>query len=252
MASTSNLSEEDSLLLARVKDAQRLCEKRHAPCFVGFLDERQRGLVQQAAPHAQLNTCFWGGYPQAERVFFGVFAGPVRTDAFPIVPVLFTYRPQAELSHRDFLGAFMAAGIRRETVGDILCTEGRTVALLDASVADFLCTGLDTVGREGVKITVPYTGSWDFAARTQEYTDTVPSLRLDAVLHVMLRDARTRAAERIRTGAVSVNHEPCLSASRLLSEGDTVSVRGSGRYVLRQVGSISKKGRIFITVAKFV
>lgn len=253
MASTSDPSQEDSLLLARVRDAVRLCQKRHAPSFVGFLDERQRGVVQvSAAAEAGVCTGFWGGYPQAERVFFGAFPGEIRTDAFPIVPVLFTYRAQTALSHRDFLGAFMAAGVCRDTVGDILCGQGRTVALLDAAVADFLCSCVDQVGREGVKITVPYTGGWDFAAQTQEYTDTVASLRLDAVLHVMLRDSRARAAQLIETGAVSVNHAPCLSVSRLLAEGDVISVRGSGRYALRQVGHLSKKGRIFITVAKFV
>ena len=37
-----------------------------------------------------------------------------------------------------------------------------------------------------------------------------------------------------------------------LKEGDILSIRGYGRFVLTQVGSLSKKGRIHLTIGKYV
>ena len=133
MACISDTDRENKLLVARAEDAVRLSELRHVPRFVGFLDERQQGLLRKRFgddPHIG----FFGGYPAAQRVFFGAFDGEPDPDAFPVVSLHFRYREQAALSHRDFLGTFMAGGIRRETVGDILCRPGSTVVLVDAEV----------------------------------------------------------------------------------------------------------------------
>ena len=43
MASISNAS--DTVLKSRIEDTVRLCEKRGAPCFLGFLDEREQALT---------------------------------------------------------------------------------------------------------------------------------------------------------------------------------------------------------------
>ena len=46
MAFTSDLSEEDALLRARIDDACQLCEWRSCPRFVGFLDEHRQAVAR--------------------------------------------------------------------------------------------------------------------------------------------------------------------------------------------------------------
>lgn len=252
MASISDQAKEDKLLLARIEDALHLSQTRHCSKFVGFLDERQGEMMRNRFSHNPF-VLFYGGYPDAQRVFFGAFDAQPDTASFPIVSLCFEYRQQAHLTHRDFLGTFMSEGVRRETIGDILCKPGRAVALVDASVAPHLLSSVQRVGGEGVRVHSPFDGDWaDFAAQKSDYRDTVASLRLDAVLHVMLRHSRTQACDLIRAGLVSVNHVVCTCVSRILDQGDVVSVKGKGRFVLEQVGAESKKGRLFITVSKFV
>jgi RNA-binding protein YlmH len=60
--------------------------------------------------------------------------------------------------------------------------------------------------------------------------------------------SRAKAAELITAGRVSVNHQLCEQPAKELGEGSLLSVRGMGRAKLLEVGSVSKKGRIFIRI----
>ena len=60
---------------------------------------------------------------------------------------------QYSLTHRDFLGALMNLGLRREAIGDILVEEGRAVLFLWETVADLVLSELAKAGRVGLKLT---------------------------------------------------------------------------------------------------
>ena len=256
MASISKtISEEDALLKARVEDAVRLSDIRSCPRFVGFLDERQ-----QTVARAVLHQCgvsqyrFWGGYKEAERTLLGVFPSFLEPDpaAFPLVPVGFAYRKGVNLTHRDFLGTLLSQGVKREKVGDILCSDGLTVAYVDEDMASYLRDCIEKVGGEGVKIQCPFEGAPPVGREFKELRDTVASPRLDAVVKVMIGSSREEAARRIAAGLVSCNHAPVLSASAAVKEGDRISIRGEGRFLVEALGPPTRKGRLFLTVKKYV
>ena len=69
---------------------------------------------------------FDGGFDSAERIR-AVFVSPAwgECDRAGLIAALkAAYRPQDDLTHRDILGALMALGIERDTVGDIQTGEG--------------------------------------------------------------------------------------------------------------------------------
>lgn len=259
---TSAANGEDEYLLAAAQDAVRLCERRDAPRFLGFLDGRQRAAVLKLMESLHVkNAAFWGGYPDAERVYFGVFPDYMAWEgdpegipypAFPLTALGFRYRKEAKLTHRDFLGTLLSCGVKRETVGDILCGEGLAVAFVDAGVADFLTGQIEKVGGEGVVLLPDYKGELPGFGGFREIRDTVASPRLDAVVKVAAGLSREEAARRIEAGLVSVNHLPCLSVSAAVKEGDTLSLRGIGRFAVESIGPVSRKGRLFITVRKYL
>ena len=252
---------EDGLLRAAAEDALRLCDRRNAPRFLGFLDGRQRAVVQELVHtlHA-VNTAFWGGYPEAERVFFGAFPDYMdgapdaaeKREAFPLTALGFRFRKEARLTHRDFLGTLLACGVRREKVGDILCGEGLAVAFLDAGLAGFLAGQVEKVGGEGVTLLPDYDGELPGFGGFREIRDTVASPRLDAVVKVAAGVSREEAARRVEAGLVSVNHIPCLSVSAAVKEGDVLSLRGVGRFAVGELGPVSRKGRLFLTLRRYL
>lgn len=261
--SDRNADGEDSLLRTSVRDALRLCERRSQPRFLGFLDERQRVVAQEELRRGPaLPALFYGGHPDAERTFLGVFPAYAARkledggdsalwEQFPITALGFRCRAAAELTHRDFLGTLTACGIRRDKLGDILCGKGLSVVFADRAVARFLEGQVERVGGEGVTLLPDYAGELPLEHTVREIRDTVASPRLDAVLKTALGVSREEAARRIEAGGVSVNHRECLSVSAAVREGDLLSVRGAGRFRVAAVGPVSRKGRLFLTLVKY-
>ena len=132
------------LLNSRADDLVSLCDKTGVPKFMGFLRPEEASLVAASTAQTGLKHTFFGGYEDAERVFFGVFPDwcDINTALFPITALTITFREQDVLSHRNFLGTFMSLGITRESVGDILIEKGRAVAFFKTEVADYILSQL--------------------------------------------------------------------------------------------------------------
>ncbi len=253
MGFTSDLS--DDALRSRVEDTVRLCDKRNAPCFLGFLDLQEQAVVRQYL--ASLPTVRWGlfgGYEEAERCLLTVCPDYMQPEEapFPLCVVGFQYRPIKKLTHRDVLGTLLSAGIRRDKIGDILCGEGISVVFLREEIAAFVCEQIDRIGGEGVTVLPHYGGELPISRQYEERRETVASPRLDAIVKALLRTSREDAAQRIRTGAVSVDHRPTETVSQQLTAPCTVSVRGSGRFLIDQIGPETKKGRLTLIARKCV
>lgn len=245
---------EDALLKASVTDAIRLSEKRRTPRFTGFLDERQRAVAEAILRRQSVESyAFRGGYPDAERNVLGIFPAGQEPDnaAFPLTALGFRYRAQASLSHRDVLGTLLSCGVKRETIGDILCGEGLAVAFVDTRVVPYLSCQIETIGGEGVQLCLDYEGELPAARCFEIIRDTVASPRLDAVVKIAAGMSRETAARRIEAGQVLLNHAPCLSISATVKAGDVLSVRGTGRFVVDELGPPSRKGRLFVTIRKY-
>lgn len=70
----------------------------------------------------------------------------------------FSYRKEDKLTHRDFLGSFMAQGVERPVWGDILVGEGLSVAFLRQEMGEYFFQSIRKIGRVGVKTTLSLGG----------------------------------------------------------------------------------------------
>ena len=64
--------------------------------------------------------------------------------------------------------------------------------------------------------------------------------------------SREKASGLVAAGLVALNHEETLSPSREVKDGDRLSVRGKGRFLLDQVGPPTKKGRLKLSGRKYL
>ena len=251
MAFTSDSSEE--ILRARVEDVVRLCEKRDVPCYLGFLDLREQASVRRILTGMPaVSWRLYGGYDDAERCVLSVYPDyfdPEHLD-FPIRCIGFRYRGVRALSHRDFLGTLLATGIRRDKIGDILCSDGFSVVFLRDEIADFICEQIDRIGGEGVTLIPDYNGEIPCEHAYEFLRETIVSPRLDVIVKTLIHCSREKATEMIRSGFVSVDHTPTDNVSAVLTAPCTVSVRGFGRYLVDQIGPETKKGRLALHARK--
>ena len=248
------LAAEDKLLAGRITDSIRMCGEKYVTKFTFFLDEHQQMLCRKLlASECFENYLFFGGYEGAQRCILGLFPPYCEADpsAFPMKAVSFKYRKTDVLTHRDFLGCLMSLGIERNTVGDIIVSEGQAAAFIYDTVVPSVLL-IKKIGRVGVEASEGMNGITVPEQKYTSVTGTVASLRLDSVLSVALRLSREKTAALIRSGNVQVNYVVSLLTDTKTAQGDVFSVKGYGKFVLSEVGSVTKKDRIHITVNKYI
>lgn len=240
------------LLEAKLGDCIRLSQRR--PSFLGFLDESQCAACEDRLRRQKgLQWLLWGGYPEAERKVLGLFPDYLEPDPelFPIVPVTFTYRAGDKLSHRDFLGSFMALGVERDVTGDILVGEGKCVAFFRQEMAPYFLDNIRKIGRVGVKAAEGAQDPLPIHREFKEIAGVVASPRLDCLVALLCRTSREKAAGLITAGLVQRNHRESLSVSEHTEEGDVLSIRGQGKFQIDRLGPLTSKGRLSISCRKY-
>ena len=239
------------LLLRKLEDALR--QARHRPSFLGFLDESQAAQCREALSRRKGGGwLFWGGHEDAERVMLGFFPDYMDPDpaAFPIAAVTLTYRKEDALRHRDFLGSFMGLGVERSVVGDILVGEGRCVAFVKEEMGRYFADTITKIGRVGVKAVLGAEGPLPGGRSYQDVAGVVASARLDCLTALLTRTSREKAAGMIGLGLVQQNHRENLSPAARVAEGDVLSVRGHGRFIIDRLGPKTQKGRLSVRCRK--
>ncbi len=249
----SDISSEDKLFLSKIDDMVRLAEKR-GTVYSLFLNAHECACAENELKRLMCeNYCFYGGFDNAERNMLCIYREYFQphNDEFPLELMTFTFRQECRLSHRDFLGALMSLGIKRETVGDIVIDNGIAQIAVSKTVRELVSSEIRKIGSAGVKYDESFPGILKKPQNFKEISGTTASLRLDAVAGFALNVSRGKISGIIKGIGAEVNSSLKNDCSYILSEGDVFSVRGHGKYRLSQVSGMTKKGRIHITVLKY-
>ncbi len=252
------LTEDERYLFAHISDLCRISQRSGVPRFSAFLNERETAIAKDAARAENAIPVFYGGYDGAQRMvcgfFEGTFAEEFETEGqnrlFPIRAVSFSFRTRDVLSHRDFLGAIMSLGIKRETVGDIAVSEGFAAVFCLETEAE-LIRGITKIGNVGVcaedGLTRPIV-----IKEPKKIIASVSSMRLDCIVGACANISRDRSAALVKSGLVSADFSVCLETSRTLSENSVLSIRGYGKFKVSKIVGTSKKGRLRVEIEKYV
>ncbi|MBQ7542733.1 MAG: RNA-binding protein [Clostridia bacterium] len=229
---------------------------RIIPAFTAFLDVRQQSLLTAHFRYSpDTRPVFPGGYEDAERrvcAFLPEYLDEADFAGISAIRVQTAAALPKPLTHRDYLGALMGMGLRRETVGDILVRQDGADILILSDIQDFLLSNFEQAGRARFRavpisfdaLTVPQAG-------ITVVRETVSTLRLDSVVSAAFRLSRGNAAAYIEAGRVFVNGMEIIKKDQKVAQGDKITLRGKGKAVLRAVLGVSKKDRIFIEIEQY-
>ena len=221
-----------------------------------FADPRQQeiaGQLSRSFPDCAL--VFDGGYPGAERARIILYPRdwPPQQHRVATPLLLKGNFPPGMLNHRDFLGAVLGLGLRREMVGDIICREDGAIVLLVPELVTFVTQNLRQVGRYPVQAEALEEVPLSFLEgreRVKEIRGTVASLRLDAVAGLGFGLSRSRITPLVKGEQVKLNHQLISQPSRAVKEGDLISLAGRGRVEVVEVLGETRKGRISLKLRR--
>ena len=248
---------DDRMLLAKVWDKIQAGMRKNIPANTCFLSLRELDMTNFL--FGQVDGLYsFGGYTDAERKMLIFLPEYLEEDALygedsPVVCLRASFYEGDTPTHRDFLGALMGAGIARETVGDICVGKGYCDFFVTSEIAPYIAQNFLSAGRTKVQIQpIPLSEVSIPQPETKEIRDTVSSLRLDSVISSGFRVSRNVAAGYITAGKVAIDGLPCEKPDKVVAEGVKISVRGSGKIQLTSIGGQTKKGRISITINRFI
>lgn len=252
---------EDKMKLAELLDKLELAEKTNQIQITDFFDMYQISLAKSFLKKAQLkNYEIVGGIEEAERKVILAIPEGNREDqkaklAEKLKAIRITIPPEEKgnYSHRNYLGGIVKLGMKREKVGDILVRDEGADIIVKAETAELLKQELATLTRfeksqieiiEIQEIKKP-------EIKTEELSIIVPSLRLDNIVSDLARTSRSKAVQIIGQERVFINGQNETKVAKTVKIGDTITIRGKGRFVLKGITGTTRSGRSVLLIEKF-
>lgn len=248
---------EDKLLLAKLWDKITAGMRKNIIVSTGFLSPREQEMARFLFGE-QDGLHFFGGYEDAERkmlIFLPDYLDEsvLIDDESPITCLRCSFYQGDNPSHRDFLGALMGEGISRESLGDICVGQGSCDFFVTREIAPYILQNFTGAGRTKVHLQeIPASNAEIPEPETKEIRDTVASLRLDSIISSGFRIGRSLACQYITAGKAAIDGLPCEKPDKAVASGAKVSVRGLGKIRLTSINGETKKGRISVTIHKYI
>lgn len=280
--------DENNLFLKTVQEKyERFCDY-YMNMHSDFLSIEQQSLLSGfLRTHMKEGVYLFGGYGDAERqqvVFLPDYSGvPEKVNALAafanekeknsaIAQILLEYFaensddcpiclldvsiPPAEhrtLGHRDYLGALIGEGIRREKIGDILVAPKGAQIIVASELGDYLAENFRHAGSVSINVKKASVFTLNsLKSETKNLKFTLSSPRLDNITAGIFGISRKDAAEAISRGKVFVNGREISKPDFTLKGGEKVVLRGKGKAIYNGISGESKKGKLYVNVDKYV
>lgn len=259
-----NLEKEELLFRKMILESAKSAYHKEICVYTDFLNINEISIFHSMEKELPLLAFSkYGGYEGAERVricFHGdrireqgsLFLETEDKNDYPIKCLKIypaSEKFAQETDHRDYLGAILNVGIEREKLGDILVRGKEAYCYCDALLSEYVKISLGKVRHNIVRVEVIKPEEIQATISFKEVTGSVASFRLDSLIALAFRTSRSSITGLIAGEKVFVNARLVTSNSYMLKPEDIVSVRGYGKFKVKEQGGISKKGRIYATLS---
>lgn len=254
------------ILISHAQDKKKQAYDNSMITNTNFLTMEERTWLAPSERElsSDIRTYYYGGYEDAERtiaVFVPAFY-EIASDIDeyfdenprdnPLALIKLTKDKFTSLSHRDYLGALMGLGIKREMLGDIITTDTGCYIFCLKSIVKYICENLNKSGRGTVTCKVCALKDLIIGEEKSETVFlSVASMRLDNVVAAAFNLSRSVAVEAINKGIVYVNSLQVQKTDMSIKQGDRIVLRGKGKVLISELAGQSKKGRLHIYIKKY-
>ena len=255
--------QEDKMCLSQVLDKIQYSETREKIEYTDFLDMYQISLVENFLRKMKFqNYKLYGGCETAERKILIIYPEKYDTkmieknynQMLKIVRVILPDEEKGKYFHRNYLGGIVKLGLKREKVGDIVVSEEGADIIVINNFADILKQQLPSLTRfESSKIEIQEIQELkEREVKTEIVKIIVPSLRLDNFVSDLARTSRNKAVQIIDQERVFVNGQNETKVSKQLKLNDIITIRGNGRFIIKEFDGTTRSGRTVVVIEKYI
>lgn len=251
---------EDELLFATLDDKAAECLNNYTVTNTNFLDIYRQSAVIDYLKVRKIKYELYGGFNDSERklaVFLPDYVESIdylseNPEISPICVLVIKKDSFSTLTHRDYLGAIMGLGVKREMLGDIVVNDRGCAVAVIKSIAKYIADNLTSVGHGSVQVEI--SDSFSEFQREESYEIKrcyVSSMRVDSILSSAFSISRSVALEKIRRGEVFLNSVEVTKPDMRVPFSSKLVLHGKGKIIIDVDEGITKKGRQAFTVKKY-
>lgn len=255
--------QEDKICLSQVLDKIDFSKTKEKIEYTDFLDMYQISLVENFLRKIRFeNYQLFGGYEESERKILIIYPKKYNDrmieknygKMLKIVRVELPEEEYGKYSHRNYLGGIVKLGLKREKVGDILVSNDGADIIVVEDFAEILKKELPSLTRfERSRISMEELSNIrKKEIKIEEVSIIVPSLRLDNIVSDLARTSRSKATQIISQERVFINGQNETKLSKQLKLNDVITIRGKGRFVIKEFTGTTRSGRIVIRIEKYI
>lgn len=255
--------QEDKMCLAQVLDKVEISKTKGKIESTDFLDMYQVSLVESFLKKNKIEQYkLFGGYEDSERKILITYPESYTEEMvqknynkfLKVVRIELPEEEHGKYAHRNYLGGIVKLGLKREKVGDILvANEGADIVVV-SDFAEVLEKELPSLTRfENSKISrTEITNLKKKEIKIENIEIIVPSLRLDNIVSDLARTSRSKASQIIAQERVFINGQNETKVSKQVKLGDIITIRGKGRFIIKDFKGTTRSGRTVVLIEKYV
>ncbi|SEF68617.1 RNA-binding protein YlmH, contains S4-like domain [Caloramator fervidus] len=158
-----------------------------------------------------------------------------------------------KLEHRDYLGAILSLGIKREKVGDINVFDDGAEIYIMKDLSDYIMLNLHKIKHTSVKLRkINLNEARERQIKYKEFILNVPSFRIDAIVSELIGVSRSKASDIIKSEKVKLDFKIIKELDTKVKPNSIISVKGYGRFIIGEHLGVTKSGRFVIEAKKIV
>ena len=255
------------IFIANVIDKARFANEKNRFQYMHFFDLTEQKLIKRTLDSQKVKYYeLFGGYEQAERKILLIYPGKImenikdienykkekHNETVCILRIDLPKEQYGEYEHRNYLGALMKLGVKREKIGDIVVRNDGADIIISTDIEGFLKNNINYFTRfKKSKIQIVPIEELKYVEPKKEIIKiNVSSMRLDCIVAELARCSRNEANKLIEEERVFVNFEEELVSSKKIEENTYITSRGKGRFKVLEISGETKSGRLNLLIEK--
>ena len=246
------INNEEEAVILKLYDRLNLAQKSGKTVYTKeFYTPGVWGKVSQITPSLDIKVCCEGIFEEAERRMIAFYSEGEVYMPFKAIRIVNKSKFHV-LHHKDYLGAIMSLGIKREKLGDLVVAGSEAYCAVCEDIATYIMSNLNSIGHCPCEVNevldLERVPSYNF----EEKVILTTSMRSDCLVSSITGLSRSKSVDVLRAGKVLINYNDVRDKDFEVAMGSTLTVRGYGKFkVVDAVGS-SGSGRLKILLKKFV
>lgn len=245
---------QNELLFAKLDDKIRFCKTKNKITHTDFFTEPE---IIKACNYLNSISCknyfVFGGYEDATRKMFFFYPEKLTYEmafsnvnkVLEIVRITLPKEHLGTFEHRDYLSAIMKFGIVREKFGDIVVYPKGADFIVQKENSQYFRDNLKELIRfrkANIEI-LNLEELHENVIQTEEISIIVNSMRIDNFVSEICHCSRNKAEEILFQEKVMVNYETVSKNSKAVNINDIITIRGFGRFIVKEISRKTKSDK---------